>query len=317
MPLHAGNRVFYIPSSDNKEIIKTLQDNKYSVTWIDEIILSINKSPKEGWYSVKPIEYGRFMFFKHLHKQETKKTKSIVIYAGETKEELTKRLARDTGLSVKKLLKSYKSLAYFRDGDIIAVRYTIASKADENTTMKYLFKQSREQVKNLKKQYLDSNTTLSEIKRLHIIASIIQKESNDIKEMPDISSVIQNRLKKNMKLQMDGTLNYGKYSHTRVTPQRIREDKSVYNTYLHKGLPPHPISTVTLDALKASIQPNKTKYLYFMLNKKGKHDFSSSYKKHVQNIKVFRKNQKTKKIKKSLKLNLGGDIKIDWGSVGI
>ncbi|MBD3790462.1 MAG: endolytic transglycosylase MltG [Campylobacterales bacterium] len=52
------------------------------------------------------------------------------------------------------------------------------------------------------------------MQEIRIIASIIQKESNNISEMPAISSVIQNRLKTNMRLQMDSTLNYGKYSHT-------------------------------------------------------------------------------------------------------
>ena len=62
------------------------------------------------------------------------------------------------------------------------------------------------------------------------IASVIQKESANTEEMPLVSSVVYNRIKKGMRLQMDGTLNYGKFSHTRVTPKRIREDKSVYNT---------------------------------------------------------------------------------------
>jgi len=117
--------------------------------------------------------------------------------------------------------------------------------------------------------------------------------------MPLISSVIYNRLEKGMRLQMDGTLNYGKYAHTIVSPERIKNDESDYNTYKHKGLPPHPLSTVTIDALKASMRPKKTDYLFFMLNKDGSHNFAATYEKHLANIKAFRIYQKEKNAKKA------------------
>ena len=66
-----------------------------------------------------------------------------------------------------------------------------------------------------------------------VTASVVQKEAASEDEMPLVASVIQNRLKKGMKLQMDGTLNYGLYSHETVTAERIRTDKSKFNTYLN------------------------------------------------------------------------------------
>ncbi len=116
--------------------------------------------------------------------------------------------------------------------------------------------------------------------------------------MPTVSSVIHNRLKKGMKLQMDGTLNYGKYSHIKITSQRIKEDNSSYNTYKNRGLPEHPICAVSLDAIKAAIFPAKTDYLYFVKNEKnGLHSFSKSYKEHVNNInknRIIKRNLKKK-----------------------
>jgi UPF0755 protein len=88
-----------------------------------------------------------------------------------------------------------------------------------------------------------------------------------------------------MKLQMDGTLNYGKYSHIKVTPQRIKEDTSEYNTYKYKGLPPFPVSSVSQEAIFAAIFPKSSDYLYFVKASKGKHVFSKTYKEHVRNIK--------------------------------
>ena len=103
--------------------------------------------------------------------------------------------------------------------------------------------------------------------------------------MPKISSVIYNRLKKDMPLQMDGTLNYGEYSHTKVTPKRIKEDKSPFNTYLNRGLPPYPVSSVSIEAIKSAIHPAKTDFLFFVKNKNGTHSFSKTYKEHLKNIK--------------------------------
>jgi len=102
--------------------------------------------------------------------------------------------------------------------------------------------------------------------------------------MPIVASVIYNRLKIDMPLQMDGTLNYGEYSHIKVTPKRIKNDKSRFNTYLNKGLPPYPICSVSIDAINASLNPQKTDYLYFMKNKQGVHDFTNSYREHLKNI---------------------------------
>ena len=138
--------------------------------------------------------------------------------------------------------------------------------------------------------------------RILTIASIIQKETQDPKEMPLISSVIHNRLKKGMKLQLDATLNYGKYSHQIVTPERIQRDKSHYNTYRHKGLPPHPIGSATKEAILAALNPAQTEYLYFMLADKGTHNFAITYPEHLAHIRWY-KAQKEKKNRETNRSN--------------
>ena len=225
----------------------------------------------------------------------------VLIYAGETKNELTARLANDMKLDQKKLLDTYNELAFFKESDILAQRYTIARDADENATMQYIFLDSRRTLNQFVRDHFTYTPKLIKLKIIHIIASIIQKESNSIEEMPLISSVIYNRLEKEMKLQMDGTLNYGPYAHTIVTTERIQSDESLYNTYKHKGLPPHPLSTVTLDALQASMKPASSNYIFFMLNKDGKHTFTETYDKHLENIRIFRAYQKESKKKQEVK----------------
>ena len=328
MPVNKGTKTFYMPSSDINNVIQTLRTNGYEVTAIDKWMLSFTQVPKEGWYSVEHNPDGRFTFFKNFYKQKTDKTMEIVVYAGETKEELTSRLANDMKLDQTKLLDSYKTLAYFEEADVLAQRYTIARKANENTTMKYIFLDSRRKLYDFTQTYFKKAPDMFELKIIYTIASIIQKESNAIEEMPLISSVIYNRLEKGMRLQMDGTLNYGKYAHTIVSPERIKNDESAYNTYKHKGLPPHPLSTVTIEALKASIKPEKSNYIFFMLNKDGSHNFAATYKEHLANVRAFRIYQKERKEKEALNasnikplaekiLLENKSINIDWEKVSL
>ncbi|WP_295419166.1 endolytic transglycosylase MltG [Sulfurovum sp.] len=300
VPVNQGTATFYIPSSNIEDVTGTLEKNGYTVTWIDKLMLQLIRTPQEGWYSVKPHEQGRFFFFEYLHKQKTD-TMDVIVYGGETAQELVARLAKDMKLDKDKLLKNYQRLTRFQEADIFAKRYTIARKADENTTMQYLFDSSQKILEVFEKKYFHKKPDILDLKVLLTIASIIQKESNSVKEMPAIASVIYNRLNKGMKLQMDSTLNYGEYSHSVITPQRIKTDTSYYNTYKHKGLPPYPLGTVTEDALYAAIHPLRSDYLFFMLNKEGKHDFAASYAKHLENLKAFREHQKNRTNRKKEK----------------
>jgi len=304
VPLNGGTKTFYMPSTDIKEVIHTLKKNGYEVTWVDNVMLTLKQVPAAGWYSIQADTYGRFSFFMHLYTQQTDELMDVVIYAGETKVELIKRLANDMKLDEKVLLQNYTALAHFKEADIFSGRYTMARKADENATIGYLFRESREKLEAFKKEYFSKKPDTLELKIVHIIASIIQKESNSIQEMPLISSVIYNRLKKGMKLQMDSTLNYDEYAHTIVTPERIKSDESYYNTYKHKGLPPHPLSSVSIDALKSAMKPVKSDYLFFMLNKEGTHDFTATYAQHLEKLKAFRTYQKERKVQKGIEQNI-------------
>ena len=80
----------------------------------------------------------------------------------------------------------------------------------------------------------------------------------------------------------------------------IKNDQTTYNTYKYRGLPSDPVCAIEIEAIKAAIFPVKTNYLYFMKSVDGtKHNFASSYKKHIKNIrKVQRDKRKLRKAKK-------------------
>lgn len=120
------------------------------------------------------------------------------------------------------------------------------------------------------------------------IASIIQRESGGKSDMKLISGIIWNRLFNGMKLQVDATLQYAKGSKedgwwSEVTPVDKKIDSS-YNTYLHVGLPPSPISNPGLSAIDAAYNPTKTSCLFFMHDRKGNIHCAATYEQHRKNI---------------------------------
>jgi UPF0755 protein len=244
--------------------------------------------PQSGWIAIDETRLNRIDF---LHKIVTAKAsmQKITLIPGETTEIFLGNIAQRLHLDNSKLDKYLKKLSPYRGASIYADTYNIPIGISPKSLIKFLVSQTERRYKEVSNK-IYGKYSIKKWNRVLTIASIIQKEAANTKEMPIVSSVIYNRLKKNMRLQMDGTLNYGRYSHIKVTPKRIREDKSHFNTYKYRGLPPYPICAVSIDAIKSAISPASTDYLYFMKNSKGLHDFSNSYKKHKSYIKSAKKN---------------------------
>ena len=131
-----------------------------------------------------------------------------------------------------------------------------------------------------------------ELNELQVIASIVQSESGIASEQKKIAGVYINRLKRNMPLQADPTL---KFACRNFDLQRVldkdKEIDSPYNTYRHKGLPPGPICLVSTQALDATLNYTRHKYLYFCARPElnGYSDFSATYEEHRRNATAYRK----------------------------
>jgi len=275
-------KTIYIPKGSVSNIITQLTKNGYMLSKIDKYILVLIGKPKYGWISISDTEINRIDF---LYQIVTAKTKmvNITLIPSETTTIFLDEISKQLSLDKSKLNYYLKIFSPYQEAGIYADTYSVPLGINEKDLIKFLVFQSNEKYEKLSKE-IYGNYSIKKWNRIMTIASIIQKEAGTIKEMPLVSSVIFNRLKKNMRLQMDGTLNYGKYSHIKITRKRIKEDKSRFNTYKHRGIPPYPVSSVSIDAIKASINPAKTNYLYFMKNSKGEHDFSTTYKRHREYI---------------------------------
>jgi UPF0755 protein len=114
-----------------------------------------------------------------------------------------------------------------------------------------------------------------------ILASIVEKETGVAEERPRIASVFVQRLHKNMRLQTDPTVIYALgEAYDGNIRKRDLKNKSPYNTYVHKGLPPTPIAMPGRASLYAAVNPAEGQELFFVAKGDGSHYFSDTYKEH-------------------------------------
>lgn len=129
------------------------------------------------------------------------------------------------------------------------------------------------------------------------LASIVKGETNRANEMPAIAEVYYNRLKIGMPLQADPTVQFAQPDGwKRLNYHDLRID-SPYNTYRYKGLPPGPINNPGKEAILSALYPDTNKYLYFVADGKGGHNFSKNYSQHLREVAKYRRWLKAQKKK--------------------
>jgi UPF0755 protein len=122
-----------------------------------------------------------------------------------------------------------------------------------------------------------------------ILASILEREAKNFEDMRIIAGILEKRIKKNKKLEVDAAIAYVKCKSYpcdwNVSAADVRKIDSPYNTYLNSGYPPGPINNPGSNAIRASFNPQASDFWYYLTNPDSETIFSKTFKEHQKNIK--------------------------------
>jgi len=130
------------------------------------------------------------------------------------------------------------------------------------------------------------------LRKILILASLVEKEAKYDDERPIIARVFLNRLRTGRPLESCATVIYALKNnpydlydadeiHKTVLTEKDLKVSSPYNTYLFTGLPPGPICSPGEKSFAAALNPAETDYLYFVAMGDGRHHFSRTYREHL------------------------------------
>lgn len=207
----------------------------------------------------------------------------ITIPEGWRNEEIALKLAQVLSIPENEFLKES------REGFMFPDTYLLPKEASAALVSKIF-------LDNFNKKVTEKELTLAKQKNLTLeelinIASLVEREAKFDEDRPLIASVILNRLKIGMKLDIDASVQYAlgyqsaekNWWKKELTVEDLEID-SPYNTYKNPGLPPTPIANPGLEAILAVLTSPKTDYLYYIADKTGKSHFAVSFDEHARNI---------------------------------
>ena len=174
------------------------------------------------------------------------------------------------------------------EGFLFPATYRVKESTTETAVVEMMLQKFDEELSQVDMSYAKSkNLTVTDVVT---IASILERETNLSKEYPLVASVIYNRLKIRMKLQLDSTVFYGLKPGDTVINKSDLTNGEPHNTYSHPGLPAGPISNPGAKALEAAAHPASTDYLYYVLTgKDGSQTFTNNYADFLAAVKVYKK----------------------------
>jgi UPF0755 protein len=247
---------------------------------------------KTGEYTFMPDEDSDEILAK-LTAGEAAPSLAITVPEGLTLEQTAKEVARQSSVSGAQFEEAARRTDYgygfledpaieSTEGFLFPKRYEF----EESTTAPQMVTRMLEQYL-LETQTMDisgakERLNLSEYE-LVTVASLIEEEAANPEERPLVASVIYNRIRKDMPLQIDATILYAlDRPKEELSLADLRID-SPYNTYENTGLPPGPICSPSRHSLEAAINPAETDYLYYVLKTGGEeHFFTSNYNEFLE-----------------------------------
>jgi UPF0755 protein len=288
------NKIINIPKNSNlKEITQLLEKErlitgKKRFAFIVKILGKTNEL-KAGEYLfpayslpveiLKKILKGEELSYKFTIPEgyNTYQISRVLSQKGLVEEEKFIKFACDTSL-IKSLGIESESL----EGYLFPDTYKFTKSFGEEKILKSMVKRFKKALTpELLKRAKELKLSLNQVVTL---ASMIEREAYIDSEKPLISAVFHNRLKLRMKLESDPTVIYSINAPPRRVYKKDLKKHTPTNTYLHSGIPPHPIANPGLKSIQSALYPANVNYLFFVSLDGVTHKFSKSFRQHKRFI---------------------------------
>lgn len=287
----ADPAIFTISRTNQEQTTKRLSDGEYlRFPWVLPVarIITLRFGPIEpGGYKISQSMNARELIIVLTSEPQLK---WITIPEGLRKEEIGERLAKELHWSNEELEKwnsTYTAMQYdYREGVYFPDTYLIPIDENGLDTAKRMINRFNERFAGYPEKFTEKNIKWTTALTL---ASIIQREAAGSHDMPLIAGILWNRLDQNKQLEIDATVQYarGKTENGWWSPIKGSDTRSIetpFNTYLNKGLPPHPISNPGMDAIEAVLNPEPTDCIYYLHDSERIIHCSASFAEHELNI---------------------------------
>ncbi|MDX9715083.1 MAG: endolytic transglycosylase MltG [Dissulfurispiraceae bacterium] len=286
-----------IPEGANyKQAVSILAENKLvrdkNLFLVLGKLINADKKIKAGYYTffhrMSPLKAFRTLLAGNIIEY------NVTILEGDALYEIGKKLAESKIMSEESFSSLTNDQALLQELDIDSPSlegylapqtYKFPKGAKPSAVLKFMVNTQRSTYPEDFEQKADKlNMTENEVLTL---ASIIEREAVTNDERPLISAVFHNRLKKGMPLQADPTAIYGVKSYSqRITKEDLKR-RTLYNTYVIKGLPPGAIASPGRRSIEAALNPARANYYYFVSNRDGTHKFSATLSEHNEAVKAY------------------------------
>jgi UPF0755 protein len=192
--------------------------------------------------------------------------KKVTIPEGSRLKDILNKISSDAGLKPADLQAAAKNTSALdlppqARGNLEGYLFPSTYEVEPDTTAEDLL---RQMVDNTLGQLEKLGVQRKDAHRLLTTASLVQAEGRHPQDMGKIARVLANRIAKNQPLQLDTTVHYALGRFTVATTEAQTRVPSPYNTYLHAGLPPGPIGSPGLVAIKAALKPTPGPWMYFV-----------------------------------------------------
>lgn len=282
------------------KIVDLLEENQIikNSTYFKIIAMKNNQASdlKAGRYQISPKESIDELLTKLAEGKEIKRpTVSVTIPEGYTIKQIAKKLQEYNVITneeefIEKAFNWESERWFLKDannnleGYLYPDTYNFFVESTPEEVVERMLNRLDEKIQPYQDELTNHKLNIHEIMT---IASLIEKEARHDEDRPKISSVIYNRLNKDMILQIDASILYATGHKEEILKTDLQID-SPYNLYKYKGLPPTPIASPGIKSIEAALFPDTTDYLYYVADRKtGYHHFSKTYEEHKANTNKY------------------------------